>query len=855
MNNEQATLTKGFNFSWQNVDPEVIGIENDFFEMRNWQTRAFEQLKSEPYMILNAPMGSGKSLMMCFLSVHKMKRDSSLRCIIAVPQTIIAFGFLNEKLHMSDGEKVNWKIKYNFCGKQASKVNALIHWLENPSTIFLDRIAVCSHATLVMVYKRLKNANRLNVLKNFLLWIDEAHHIKNTALADFDDIVISNGIGELVLHCLNAQSSNIQMGLTTASFFRGDRTSLLTETMELKFKRFNLPYDEYLKSMRYLKSFSFDFLSSGHNYVKAIKTLIQLRRGKDIIYIPHPVSQYSTGDKHKEVNDIISAYGKISHSTQDGLLIVTSKAEKQKILDLVDKSNREQKKAFLNTPTLKKDRTVLDVIIALGMFKEGANWTYADRSIIVGARSSLVDIIQMVGRLFRDVEGKEHVEIIQLLPFSLDQQDKEVFSNNLNNYLKAIFASLILENILNPVQIKSIKKVANNRQKDDCENNKKNWLQIALPDDAKQQKLMEEISNALVEISDTKKETISNTTLLYDAYVKVASVALENYGITENKEEISKQIWGTLVRRSMQMQGVSVENIDFNIIQEIHPLDFLIRYTSGACSINTFEKLREAIQLSRAWLSFENARNFVRNLNLKNQREWHKFTKSPNKPKNIPAYPNEAYANEGWINLGDWLGTGTIASQHVTYRTFEEARTFVQAICLQNNKEWRSWSKTDAKPKDVPAAPDRIYANTGWTSWGDFLGTNTVFKKTFKPFEEAKVFTRNLKFKSRNEWHNWAKSDDRPQDIPSNPGKNYARNGWLGWGDFLGTGTIAHFEKKFKSFKAARSFARKLSLKGKDAWFSWTKSGHRPADIPSAPNRTYAARGWIGWKDWLGTDR
>jgi signal peptidase I len=109
---------------------------------------------------------------------------------------------------------------------------------------------------------------------------------------------------------------------------------------------------------------------------------------------------------------------------------------------------------------------VRDAVIALGMFKEGANWIWADRSMIVGIRESLVEIMQIIGRLFRDAVGKTHVEVIQLLPFALDQTHDD-FKDNLNNYMKAIFASLILENILHPVQIKF--KEENKSEKSDGE--------------------------------------------------------------------------------------------------------------------------------------------------------------------------------------------------------------------------------------------------------------------------------------------------------------------------------------------------------------------------------------------------
>src|ERR1700733_6974240 len=252
---------------------------------------------------------------------------------------------------------------------------------------------------------------------------------------------------------------------------------------------------------------------------------------------------------------------------------------------------------------------------------------------------------------------------------------------------------------------------------------------------------------------------------------------------------------------------------------------------------------------------FKEARNYVRSLNFKNQAEWHKYSKSGLLPKDIPSYPNEAYEAKGWISWGDWLGTGVIASQNREFRPFREAKAFVRSLELKNNKEFRTWSKSNKRPNDIPTAPDHVYADEEWISWGDFLGTGVIgpTEKNFKPFNEARIFARSLKFKMRKEWENWAKTKNRPHDIPASPSITYKNKGWNGWGDWLGTGVIAHFNKKFRPFHEARDFARSLLLSGKDEWARWAKSSARPIDIPTAPDRTYAKLGWNGWGYFLGS--
>jgi hypothetical protein len=109
--------------------------------------------------------------------------------------------------------------------------------------------------------------------------------------------------------------------------------------------------------------------------------------------------------------------------------------------------------------------------------------------------------------------------------------------------------------------------------------------------------------------------------------------------------------------------------------------------------------------------------------------------------------------------------------------------------------------------------------------------------------------------KSESEWRDYCKSGKKPADIPAGASKTYAKTGWAGMGDWLGTGTIAHRYRQFRSFKKARVFARRLGLKSEREWRDYSKSGKKPTDIPASPNNTYAEAGWAGMGDCLGYGR
>ena len=121
------------------------------------------------------------------------------------------------------------------------------------------------------------------------------------------------------------------------------------------------------------------------------------------------------------------------------------------------------------------------------------------------------------------------------------------------------------------------------------------------------------------------------------------------------------------------------------------------------------------------WRPFEEAREFVRSLGLKSYKEYNAWTKTAERPKDIPVSPPLTYKNKGWVSMSDWLGTAN--TYKIDWRPFEEAREFARSLDLKGEKEYRQWAKTDARPLDIPSAPRNVYKNNGWVSMGDWLGT------------------------------------------------------------------------------------------------------------------------------------
>jgi hypothetical protein len=253
--------------------------------------------------------------------------------------------------------------------------------------------------------------------------------------------------------------------------------------------------------------------------------------------------------------------------------------------------------------------------------------------------------------------------------------------------------------------------------------------------------------------------------------------------------------------------------------------------------------------------SFIDAKAFACEQKFKNQHGWMEFCSSGKKPKDIPAAPYAVYKDKGWSGYGDFLGTGNKAYHNIAFRPFPHARDFARKLKLKNRSEWTAYCKSGMKPIDIPTNPGTKYINAGWISFNDWLktGINPAHRKKFRSFEAARVFVHQLKLKNYSDWNKYLKSGKKPKNIPSCPKIRYSDEGWIGIGDWLGTGYISVRGGKFRSFEEARSLAQSLKLKNINEWKKYCKSGLKPTDIPASPSVIYATKGWKGNGDWLGT--
>lgn len=398
--------------------------------MREMQARAYEARDAQ-YLLLKAPPASGKSRALMFLGLDKLHNQGLRKVIVAVPEMSIGSSFKNTNL-TEYGFFADWHVsqRYDLCvsGGEQGKVNRFIEFMEDEEAQTL----VCTHATLRFAYQKLSP----NDFNNCVLAIDEFHHTS----ADGE-----NRLGELIDGVM--ADSNAHIIAMTGSYFRGDAVPILLPEDEEQFTQVTYSYYEQLNGYQHLKSLGIGYHFYTGRYLDALHEVLDTSK-KTIIHIPNVNSVESTKDKYTEVDHILDAIGTVEYKDPvTGIITVKTKSGRLlKVADLVDDNpQRVDVQNYLRDVSKADD---MDIIIALGMAKEGFDWPWCEHVLTVGYRSSLTEIIQIIGRATRDCEGKSHAQFTNLIA-QPDAEDDDV-KVSVNNMLKAITVSLLMEQVLAP---------------------------------------------------------------------------------------------------------------------------------------------------------------------------------------------------------------------------------------------------------------------------------------------------------------------------------------------------------------------------------------------------------------------
>jgi len=407
--------------------------EINSFGMRVMQARAYEARNSQ-YLLLKSPPASGKSRALMFLALDKLKNQGIEKVIVAVPERSIGGSFSETKL-TDYGFFADWQPndRYNLCtvgdDGSKSKVKSFHNFMKSD-----EQILICTHATLRFAYEGLDE----KIFDNSLVAIDEFHHVS----AD-----VNNRLGDLLRSIIKKSTSHIIA--MTGSYFRGDSVPILLPEDEAKFSKVTYNYYEQLNGYKHLKSLGIGYHFYQGKYTEAIMEVLDTDK-KTILHIPNVNSGESTKEKDDEVGFILDEIGdRIKQDSKTGVMFLKrySDGKTIKVANLVDDTSVKRNKIvnYLRNMDSVDD---IDLIIALGMAKEGFDWPYCEHALTVGYRGSLTEVIQIIGRATRDSDNKTHAQFTNLI--AEPEAVKDEVQTSVNNMLKAITASLLMEQVLAP---------------------------------------------------------------------------------------------------------------------------------------------------------------------------------------------------------------------------------------------------------------------------------------------------------------------------------------------------------------------------------------------------------------------
>ena len=588
--------------------------------MREMQQIAFKA-NSAQYLLIKAPPASGKSRALMFIALEKLENQGIKKVIVAVPERNIGASFKATALS-KDGFFADWTPNphYNLCtsGSERSKVSAFLEFLDSD-----EKILICTHATFRFACDEL-DAKQFN---DCLIAIDEFHHVS----ADGD-----NRLGEVIKNIM--AKSNAHIVAMTGSYFRGDNVPVLLPEDEIKFTKVTYNYYQQLNGYEYLKSLGIGYHFYTGRYFKkpfdkdisALAEILDVTK-KTIIHIPNVNADESSKDKMAEVGHIIDVLGDVDYQDSDTGVIYVKNPQTGKTLkvgDLVNDEPKEREKISTYLRTHAMDNVdAIDIIIALGMAKEGFDWPFCEHALTIGYRGSLTEIIQIIGRATRDSSNKTHAQFTNLI--AEPEADGTEVKIAVNNMLKAITASLLMEQVLAPNFNFKLKSEDENEAENDKKNDDENTIRVRgfkTPTSQRAKDIIEQ------DLNDLKAKILQDDTMLKAMpgnvepevinKVLIPKIIKEIYPDLNDEEveavrqhvvidsvvkngEIVEQGDKKFIR--MANSFVNIDDIHIDLIDQINPFQKAFEILSKAITTKTLKLIDDHIQSIKVEMTEEEA--------------------------------------------------------------------------------------------------------------------------------------------------------------------------------------------------------------------------------------------------------
>lgn len=611
---------------------------------RPMQARVYEA-RAAQFLLLKAPPAAGKSRALMFLALDKLENQGVKKVIVAVPETSIGSSFRSTDL-TSYGFWADWEVKpqWNLClsGEdgmaKSQKVKAFEAFIDSDASVI-----VCTHATFRFAFDAIEKARGVEAFDDCMIAIDEFHHV---AAAD------DNRLGEILRKLLAREKAHVMA--MTGSYFRGDSVPVLRPEDEARFKSITYSYYEQLEGYEHLKSLGISYSFYRGRYISAIPDVLDTDR-KTIINIPHRGSAEAFGEKHDEVGLIMGAIGEhVGRDPDTGFDLVkrASDGKVLKIADLVDDGDgRSRIKAALQAEAKgsdgkrddEADRAKVDIIIALGMAKEGFDWPWCEHALTIGYRNSLTEIVQIIGRATRDAPGKPHAQFTNLV--AEPGVETTVVADAVNDMLKAISGAMLMEQVLAPnfkfyrredgdirapvettkdgtvhIGIRGLMEPPTPRARAIVENDMNELVAKACqamdrrvvaddvaPEVATQMVLTDIIETTYENLSDDEIESVRQDLAARMNLIGMAKRASQEGGFAEEGEEYDAEPSENLSLMNMVKRFVNVRELDIDLIDSVNPFKEGFDVASRAFDTPLLKTIQDAMISQRIQMTEKEA--------------------------------------------------------------------------------------------------------------------------------------------------------------------------------------------------------------------------------------------------------
>ena len=770
--------------------------------LRPFQNQVYQH-RDEKIIVINAMTGAGKSICSQTIALHKLADGQIKRVIIAVPQKSIGVNFREYPVAAFEHAD-KYRVSLDLIDTN-NTTERLQQFLEHG-----EGICICTHSTLIA------SAPSESQFHDTLLVVDEAHHVSASEEA-------MNHLGFCVTNSMESSGHTLLM---TATPFRSDAAAVVPQGFDYVSSFFSIT--EFLKDCVHLHGINTEFdIHECDSYLERINEIDFSR--KTAIYIPVTDSYEVRGlfdkeSKQEHITELVNQIGTPQGRDENGFYLVEREGKVLRIADLVNDEG-EQQEALDST----RKTGECDIVLSMSKAKEGWDYPCIEQVVIVGARGSLSDTLQMIGRGVRDYPGKETC-FVRILAQIADVSSEDVREQT-SRFLKTVYCAQLLEDIMIPASLFNLRRIPKD---DGGQEDILPKVKDAIEDTAINARIGEAIRNLPISVQLGSKSEIQEAVLgiIRKELPDMNEAELEQF---ERALKTARFIRQEVIQKELSLEfagTINVDDIDFAVIDDMSHVADAVEVLAKGMGLERFELLRDSL-VKDFYETLEEASQAAQKLGCTSGSEYgEEYKKDPR----LHSMPMRFYI-EDWKTWNDFLGKEEAVEK---YATLQEASQSAQKLGLKTKGEYDQYYKRDVR---LPAAPYLSYKED-WTNFTEFLGRKK--SRRYETLHDASQATQRLGITSNGQYRKEYKQDPL---LVVNPHREYASD-WESWEYYFGKDK--YHSSNYSTVNEASKAAQKLKIRTRKV-YQKDKAYKQDPLLPAAPDVFYK-KTWTSWSDFLGNE-